>query len=143
MSSPAVPQESVENPLESRVQTPVHHNLSPAPSRTPSRTPTPQLTSPGMATSHALIPTEHVSTATSLKQMHSNESPSPPQATPPLAGASSVEQSFTASPQQLTQAPLSRPPSQSSLSTPVSTPAPPPPLPPAKHLHSSPLVSIF
>ncbi|XP_077308681.1 histone acetyltransferase p300 [Lithobates pipiens] len=139
VSSPVVPQESVENPHESRVQTPVHHNLSPAPSRTPSRTPTPQLTSPGMATSHALIPTEHVSTAASLKQMQSNESPSPPQVTPPLAGASSVEQSFTASPQQLTQAPLSRPPSQSSLSTPVSTPAPPPPLPPPKHLHSSPL----
>ncbi|XP_018419432.1 PREDICTED: histone acetyltransferase p300 [Nanorana parkeri] len=138
--SPAIPQESVGNPLESHVQASVHHNL---PSPAPSRTPTPKLTSPGLAASHAMIPTEHVSTAAPLVQIPQSGSPSSPQVTPSLAGTTSgmpsVEQPFTTSPQQLTQAPSSRPPSQPSLSTPVSTPTAPPP--PPTHLHSSPVLS--
>ncbi|XP_072276283.1 histone acetyltransferase p300 isoform X2 [Pyxicephalus adspersus] len=148
LSSPAIPQESVGNPLESHVA-PVHHNLpSPAPSRTPSRTPTrtptPQLTSPGLTTSQALIPNDHVSTPASLVQLQQNESSSPSEVAPSLAGTSSgmpsVEQSYTTSPQQqLIQQPLSRPPSQPSLSTPVPTPTAPPPPPAPIQLHSSPM----
>ncbi|XP_068098213.1 histone acetyltransferase p300 [Hyperolius riggenbachi] len=134
-NSSVIPPGTSGNPLSSHVQQSIHHN---SPSPAPSRTPTPHLTSPGLATPQAPMSSEPILTATPL-QIEQRESPSPPQVTPsfPVSASvmPSVDQSITASPQQILQEPLSRPPSQPSLSTPVSTPpAPPPPL----HLHSSP-----
>ncbi|XP_075038885.1 histone acetyltransferase p300 isoform X2 [Mixophyes fleayi] len=129
VSSTAMPTGSSGNQLHcsSHAQPPVHRN---SPSPAPSRTPTPHHTPPGLAAQQAL-PTETImSTTASLPQMplQHRESPTPPHAPQSLPASASVDQSIPTPPQQLPQQQLQRPPSQQSLSTPVSTPTAPPPL---------------
>ncbi|KAG9483906.1 hypothetical protein GDO78_009691 [Eleutherodactylus coqui] len=134
VSSPAIPpQGSSVNQLHcsNNVQPPIHRN---SPSPVPSRTPTPHHTPPGMGTPQASIPSEPMSSA-SLPPMplQNSESPTPPPASAALPVSASAipvgDQSVpTPPPQQLPQQPLTRPPSQPNLSTPVSTPSVPAPL---------------
>ncbi|KAM9324481.1 histone acetyltransferase p300 [Gastrophryne carolinensis] len=133
VSSPVMPPGSAGNSLGNHVQSSILHN---SPSPAPSRTPTPHLASPGLATPQAPLPTEPSPSSTaSLVQIPHGDSPPPQVATSMAISASvmSVEQSVSPPPHSMQQ-PMPRPPSQPNLSTPV--PTPPAPLPPL-HLHSS------